>query len=314
MTALRYLPFVIMAGSTLAASNAQTAGQPVRWACVGNSLTAGTSYPQKLAVLLGSGFSLQSFGAGGMTALKSGHRWSPTDTPGSGSYWTTGKLAEVFAFRPEIVSIELGTNDSKPMNWADSANFTRDYSALIDTLSSMPSPPRIIPLLPCPVWTAGINYSTVNDSNIRIGIIPRIRGIAAKRSLTPVDCYSAFAERPDLFIDGVHPDSAGCDTLAAAIYRTFNALFSETRKPPVAKTGPPFTVTVDGAGFAYVNTTQPRPFEVTVITLAGKTVAVHRVAGKRSAVFSVRGLGAGMYVLHVQAGANRLYRKIIIGQ
>jgi hypothetical protein len=55
-------------------------GSPiVKWACIGNSITAG-AYPQKLAALLGPGYIVENDGIGGTTMLKSGRRWSKKAT------------------------------------------------------------------------------------------------------------------------------------------------------------------------------------------------------------------------------------------
>src|SRR6185369_11673595 len=83
---------------------------------------------------------------------------------GDSSYWTSGKLAQVFAYQPDIVVIHLGANDSKPVNWGDSANFEKDYKALIDTLASMPSHPRLIVAYPTPVWK---NEAAPQDPNLQ---------------------------------------------------------------------------------------------------------------------------------------------------
>ncbi len=86
---------------------------PIKWACIGNSLTEGfpDSYVDgnnnRLFALLGPQYTVQNDGVSGCTLLKNG------DKP----YWTQGKLANVFALKPDIVTIELGTNDTKPQNW-----------------------------------------------------------------------------------------------------------------------------------------------------------------------------------------------------
>src|SRR4051812_7542538 len=114
-----------------AASQAQPV-KTLRWAAIGGSVT-NAGYPARVGNRLPAD-SVISFAYSGATVLKSG----------DSSYWTSGKLAQVLAYQPDIVSIQLGANDSKPANWGDSANFERDFGALIDTLSSLPSKPRII--------------------------------------------------------------------------------------------------------------------------------------------------------------------------
>src|SRR5690606_13079424 len=103
--------------------------------------------------------SVINYGHAGGTALRSG----------DSSYWTSGRLAQVFAYQPDIVSIHLGSADSKPVNWnADSTNFARDYKALIDTLRTMPSNPRILVVYPTPVWK---NEAGAQDPGLRRGSV-----------------------------------------------------------------------------------------------------------------------------------------------
>src|SRR3954470_20571042 len=72
----------------------QPSGKPMKWACIGNSITAGLTvsatdaYPVKLATRLGPGFTTQNDGVSTTTLLKAG------DYP----YWTHGMLSNVFAF------------------------------------------------------------------------------------------------------------------------------------------------------------------------------------------------------------------------
>jgi lysophospholipase L1-like esterase len=96
----------IFAGLTCAA-NAQT-----RVACVGNSITEGygiwdqKKYPEHLQEMLGNDYNVQNFGVSSMTFANKG----PDDRM---SYWNTDKFKAALEFNPEIVVIELGTNDSK---------------------------------------------------------------------------------------------------------------------------------------------------------------------------------------------------------
>jgi lysophospholipase L1-like esterase len=156
-----------------------------------------------------------------MTVLRSGKLGATTDAPGSGSYWTNGKLGIVFALKPDIITIALGTNDSKVMNWPDSANFIRDYTALIDTLSAISSKPQIWLCLPCPAWTTGTAPNTIQGSVIQNSIIPRIKQVAAAKGCATIDFYTLMAGRQNMFPDNLHPNSAGADSLAAIIYRAY---------------------------------------------------------------------------------------------
>ena len=201
--------------------------QPVKWACIGNSITAGifpnAAYAPKLATMLGPSYTVENDGVSFMTVLKSGKYNAPTDTPGLGSYWTHGKLSNVFALKPDIITIALGTNDAKMMNWADSNNFVKDYSALIDTLSTISSKPQIWVCLPCPCWITDTSPSQIRGSIIKNSIIPRIKQVAATKGVNIIDFNTPMSVMQSHFPDNIHPDSIGGDTMASIIYHAYAA-------------------------------------------------------------------------------------------
>lgn len=189
------------------------AGAQIKVACIGNSITAGTglsnastqAYPAVLQTLLGNGYTVQNDGVSGTTLLKNG------DNP----YWKNGKFASVFAFQPNIVTIKLGTNDTKPQNWdAYNAQFRRDYEAMIDTLNTLASKPKIFLVLPVPIWT---NSYGIRDSALQ-KMIPIIKDIGARRGLWIIDANTPLKNFSSYFSDGVHPNATGADTIAHVIY------------------------------------------------------------------------------------------------
>lgn len=184
-----------------------------RIACIGNSITSGTgtstpSYVPRLQTLLGSGYTVQNDGVSGTTMLKNG------DMP----YWTQGKLSTVFAFQPNIVTIKLGTNDTKPQNWNTyGVNFKRDYEAMIDTLNTLPTKPKIFLVLPAPIFN---NTFGIRDSIATKYIIPIIKQIGAYRGLWIIDANTPLRPFSSYFADGVHPNQAGADTIANVIFHS----------------------------------------------------------------------------------------------
>jgi alpha-L-fucosidase 2 len=206
----------------------------VKIACIGNSITEGAglsdpysqSYPAKLQKLLAtSNCQVQNDGVSARTLTKGG--WL--------SYWTSGKLPDVFAFQPDIITIKLGTNDTKPENWEqknNGAQFKTDYFALVDTLAAMPSHPKIYLILPVPVYPNPTAVSWgIRDSIIQKQI-PIIKEVAAARSLTVIDANTPLKNFPQYFKkDGVHPDSSAEDTLAHIVYRALAFTIEVMFKP-----------------------------------------------------------------------------------
>src|SRR5438132_9538101 len=125
----------------------------IKIACVGDSITAGAGiadpatqgYPAVLGRLLGAGFAVRNYGHSGTTLLKQG------DLP----YWSTTEYVDSTAWNPDIVLIMLGSNDSKPQNWAFKTNFNADYKALISHYASLPAHPLVYVCTICPVYGSG---------------------------------------------------------------------------------------------------------------------------------------------------------------
>jgi acyl-CoA thioesterase-1 len=207
-------------------------------ACIGNSITYGYGlsdttkrYPSVLRQLLGTSlYTVQNDGVNSTTMSKKGN------VP----YWTQGKLAQVFTLQPAIVTIMLGTNDTKPMNWDSlgyGTQFKTDYLAMIDTLAAMASKPKIYVALPVPVFynptqTWGIRDSVVQE------IIPIIQQVAAQRpGVVVVDANTPLKGFSQYFAtDGVHPNAAGEDTIAHVFYRAIIAT-AYTVTPAPAQAG-----------------------------------------------------------------------------
>jgi lysophospholipase L1-like esterase len=210
-----FLCIAALAALGAASPRAQIA-DPIRWACIGNSITQGPSvtdaYPAKLGKLLGPGYVVENDGSSGRTLMKNG------DVP----YWTQGKLSNVFAFKPDIVTIKLGTNDSKPINWdKHKGEFERDLIALIDTVANMPSKPKVWLCIPVPAFSDGSGDYGIRGSVIKNEIIPIIQKVAAAKGLPLIDLYTPMLSHKAFFGDNVHPNAEGHDSIAAIIYRTY---------------------------------------------------------------------------------------------
>jgi acyl-CoA thioesterase-1 len=186
----------------------------IKISCIGNSITAGDglsdssrSYPSVLEQLLGpSEYTVRTDGINGATMLREG------DIP----YWTSGKIAEVAAFQPDIVTIMLGTNDTRSVNWnAFGDRFRQDYEAFIDTLSTLSPQPQVFLVLPPPIFA---NTFDLNNDIMVNNIVPTIREIGADRGLPVIDVNMPLRNRSFLFPDGVHPTENGAALIARIFY------------------------------------------------------------------------------------------------
>ncbi len=201
-------------GVVAVTSHAQTV-RTLRWAAIGDYTT---NWIPGLSSRLPAD-SLRTFRGDGATTLRSG----------DSSYWASGLLAQVFAYEPDIVSIQLGSSDSKAMNWDDSANFTADYKALIDTLAAMPSKPRILVVYPTPVMPDAAPTDPLERNNqvISNSIIPRLRAIALEKGADTINLYTPLAGQIDRYLTPngnpkrILPNSVGQDTLGRLAFRAF---------------------------------------------------------------------------------------------
>lgn len=191
-----------------------------RVACIGNSITDGygvdmadaEGYPARLQSMLGSGYCVRNYGVSGRTMLNHGDR----------PYMKEQAWADAKAFCPDIVVIKLGTNDSKPVNWNNySKEFSGDLQQMIDELKALPSKPLIYLCNPIKADSPRGEGSekSINDSTIANAIIPAIAKVAKKNKLNVIDLRPVIdpTSKNDMQRDGIHPTSAGCKKIAAAV-------------------------------------------------------------------------------------------------
>jgi lysophospholipase L1-like esterase len=211
--------------------NARQTPQPsaIKVACIGNSITDGHGiemapahgYPAQLQQLLGKDYWVKNFGVSGRTLLNKG------DLP----YMNETAWKDALAFRPDIVVIKLGTNDSKPQNWQYASEFKHDLQQMITALrpdlaqpmkkkgkkkaAVQPAGPKIYLCTPIPAFKSTWNIS---DSVIVNGIIPIQQEVAKEYGLQIIDLHTLFAADGDkMLTDGIHPDGKGARRMAEII-------------------------------------------------------------------------------------------------
>lgn len=189
-----------------------SANAQIRVACIGNSITYGAgidhrdslSYPAQLQRMLGQKWDVQNFGVSGSTLLRKGNK----------PYWKEKSLADAMRFQPNVVIIKLGTNDTKPYNWRYKNEYIENYISLIDTLSAMPTHPKIILCLPVPAYE---NRWGITDSIIRVDVIPMIKKVAKQKNLKTINLYKALSNHSELFPDKIHPNYLGAERIAKRV-------------------------------------------------------------------------------------------------
>jgi lysophospholipase L1-like esterase len=179
--------------------------ETVRVACIGDSITQGYGYPNKLQALLGANYTVENFGSSSSTLLLS------TDKP----YIYEVEFARAKEFQPDIAVVMLGTNDARTDYFKSIDNFVSDYLMLIDELQALKSNPEIFLVKPPPLFN---NSFSLENVNLLEAIIPRIEQIADEKGLPIIDVYSALENHPEYFQDGVHPNSEGATIIANEVY------------------------------------------------------------------------------------------------
>jgi lysophospholipase L1-like esterase len=190
----------------------------IKVACVGDSITAGVgardprsgSYPAVLQERLGKRYEVRNFGVSARTMLRSG------DHP----YHKENAFREALAFKPDIVTILLGTNDSKPQNWAHKEDFIPSAKELIDAFKAANPRARIYVCLPVPAFPENFG---ITDKVIEEEVIPELRQLATAEKLPVIDLNKPMTGHAEMVPDKVHPNDAGyqlmADVLAKALVR-----------------------------------------------------------------------------------------------
>lgn len=184
--------------------------EPVRVACVGDSITQGSGtrgnpYPKQLQELLGDSWKVGNFGVSGRTMLRKG------DYP----YWNEKTYQNALAFKPDVVIIKLGTNDTKPQNMKFAAEFAADCRDLVKSFLELESKPRVFLCRPVPVFGKG-NFRITEEKLQQL--IPHIDAVARELGVPVIDMHAVLDGKPELIPDRVHPNADGAHEMAKAAF------------------------------------------------------------------------------------------------
>ncbi|WP_339192382.1 GDSL-type esterase/lipase family protein [Paenibacillus sp. FSL E2-0230] len=192
---------------------------PIKVAAVGDSITYGlgasnqpaTSYPAQLQSLLGPGYVVNNYGVSGRTMLKKG------DYP----YWNEQVYSDSKNWLPDIVIIQLGTNDSKSENWQYKNEFISNYVEMINSYKNLPSHPKIYVALSPTVYPG---VWGVYDSVVSGEVVPLTIQAAKQAGVPVIDNNTVTQNMIDNFPDHLHPNDSGYQVLAGNIYNSLTNL------------------------------------------------------------------------------------------
>ena len=178
----------------------------VRVACVGDSITEGSSYVSNLAALLGANYSVGNFGTGYASVTLASNK----------PYANQQIFEDAKDFQPDIVVIMLGTNDAITMYQPIIGNFSADYKQLIAAFQELPSKPSVYLVVPPPIFDDSLGP---NSTILEQQIIPQIRQIANETGLPLIDFNEEMAAHPEYFSDGVHLTEEGSRFVAEKVFQ-----------------------------------------------------------------------------------------------
>jgi lysophospholipase L1-like esterase len=193
------------------------APEPIRVACVGDSITAGyglpkntaatNSYPALLGKRLGGGYVVKNFGHTGCTLMNLD--WLPP-------LMKTDEYKQSLAFKPNIVILMGGTNDGPPRNWSHVSQLPDDLKKIVDSYQDLPSNPKVYFMLPPRLLTKTEGGALEGDqcNNVNQLLPPIYRGFAKTRNIPVIDSRGAITTKDCYQIDGIHLNEKGCAKLS----------------------------------------------------------------------------------------------------
>lgn len=184
----------------------------IRVACIGNSITVGggiqdrehDSYPAQLQKILGETYEVHNLGVSARTLLFKGNH----------PYIQEKAYQESLQLIPNIVIIELGTNDSKPQNWKYGDEFEANLSVLVNSYKKLESKPTIFLCRPLPAFE--IRYG-INEVVLQKEIFYIMKQVAKRYKCKIIDLYTPLSDREVLFPDKIHPNIEGAKIIAEIV-------------------------------------------------------------------------------------------------
>lgn len=285
-----------------AAKRKKVAAEPVRVACVGNSITYGTgiedrehfSYPVQLQQMLGNGYVVGNFGKPGATLLYKGYR----------PYVEQPEFKEALRFKGDIAIIHLGINDTDPRNWPNYRDeFVKDYLSIMDSLRAANPKVRFILARMTPIADRHPRFQS-GTKQWHDEIQTAIETVARVSGAELIDFHEPLYPYPNLLPDAIHPNPEGAGILARTVYGgitgnygglSMSSLYADymvlQRDVPLdihgtANTGEKITVEIDGQKASATADNQGKWSVVLSPMQAAEDLTLTITAGKQRKVFS----------------------------
>lgn len=175
----------------------------IKLACLGDSITAGLGvrkeecWVSRVAEVLGKSVEVGNFGVSARCLLFKGDRPITREKA----------YRDALAFKPDILLVGLGTNDSKKVNWSHKEDFVGNYKKVIAEFRKRNPKLKVYCLLPIPSQEAragGISRECIENE-----VIPLIRQAAKSTRSRVIDFNKVMKGRESLLVDGVHPNAEG---------------------------------------------------------------------------------------------------------
>ena len=207
-------------------------GDQIRIACVGDSITQGFgshkfqhSYPLLLGRQLGADFLVMNFGVSSSTAMDV---LSPSEFP----YTSSRMFNDSIHSNPDIVILQLGTNDAKKWNW-DEYYFILSYLRIVHIYRMLPSYPRIFLVVPPPVYRDIIvnhELSAIDETVVNVRFPAIFQKLSTNLNIPLINFFGVLGGRNqsranDAHMgvrwtsDGIHPNDRGYEVLAKEAMR-----------------------------------------------------------------------------------------------
>lgn len=242
----------------------------IKIACIGDSITQGVgaknrktqTYPAQLQQKLGAGYEVKNCGTSGIQMRNYLGRWKD----------------KITAFGPDIVTIKLGTNDTKNRKFDDPTNkaqfdarFKTAAKGLLEFLNSLETKPKIYICTPVPVFQ---DKWGINEKSMTEDIIPALTAMAKENNLKVIDLYTLMKGKGNMVPDGVHPNEHAYTLIAQHL----SEVIGEKKKTFALEKDPSTTSNIPGMR-TWTSSTGTT-IEAQLIRHAGTVVTLKTADGK----------------------------------